>query len=87
MTSGVVLVALDIVFVYRLVMTTGELLRAAREKKGLSQRDVAKLTDRTQPTVHAWEADETLPPTGMLRRVARVYGVRIEQLIPAEQAA
>lgn len=85
--------ALDIVFIYVVGMatepaaTTGALMRKAREKLGKSQADIAKELGKTQPTISEWEAGTAHPRVDDLRRVARVYGLRLAQLIPAERAA
>jgi transcriptional regulator with XRE-family HTH domain len=63
-------------------MTVGEVLRKAREKRGLTQLQVAEKLGKTQPTVQAWESDKTLPRTDEVRDVAEVYGLRPEQLLP-----
>lgn len=63
-------------------MTVGQRLRRARHRLGKTQSDIAKETGRTQPCVHAWEADQALPRTSELRTVAKAYGVRPERLIP-----
>ncbi len=64
-------------------MTVGERLRKAREKRGLSQSQVAERLSKTQPTIHEWESDKSLPRTAEVRAVAEVYGLRPEMLLPA----
>lgn len=63
-------------------MTVGQLLQRARKKKRLTQAQVASQLGKTQPAVQEWESDKGLPRTGDLRKVAKVYGLRPEQLIP-----
>lgn len=63
-------------------MSVGERLKRAREKLKKTQLQIAAELGCTQPTVHAWEADEALPRTADVRAVAKVYGLRPEQLLP-----
>jgi len=63
-------------------MTIGELLRQAREKKKKTQADIARLLGKKQPTIHAWESDQTLPKTDEIRAVAAAYGLKPGQLLP-----
>lgn len=76
----------NIVLIYVLWMTTGELMRKSRLKKKKLQRHIAEELGCTQPTVHAWETDQSHPRVEQVRAVARAYGLRPEQLIPAEAA-
>lgn len=79
--------AADIVFVYAWNMTVGERLRSAREKLKKTQREIAEELGKAQPTIHAWESDQTLPKTDEIRTVAAVYGLKPEQLLPERQAS
>lgn len=67
-------------------MTVGQRMRAAREKQGRTQEDIADALGKRQPTVQSWEADETLPRTNEVRAVAKEYRLRPEQLLPEEPA-
>lgn len=71
-------------------MTLGERLREARERLKKNQADIASELKKTQPTVAAWENDQTLPSLRDMRRVSWAYGVPVEELlaceIPAEPA-
>lgn len=64
-----------------------ETLRAARTRRGKRQIDIAAELGCTQATVADWETGRALPRTAEIRKVARVYGVRPTQLLPAEAAA
>ncbi len=70
----------------RVVVTAGQMMRAARERKGLTQAQVAKDCGVAQPTVHLWESDATAPQRKRLRRVAHVYGLKPEDLLSAAAA-
>ena len=63
-------------------MTVGQEMRKAREKRGLTQLQVAEKLGKTQPTVASWEADESSPYAKEVRDVAFVYGLKPEQLLP-----
>lgn len=65
-------------------MTTGELMRKSRLKHKKLQRHIAKEVGCTQPTVHDWEIGRSHPKLKQIRVVARAYGLKPEQLIPAE---
>lgn len=63
-------------------MTVGEVLSRARKRLGKKQSEIAALLDKSQPTIHEWETDKSLPRTDEVREVARVYQVKPEQLLP-----
>lgn len=63
-------------------MTVGQRLRKARLKLNLRQLDIADKLGCTQPTIHAWESDATLPRTEDIRDVAAAYGLDPEHLLP-----
>jgi transcriptional regulator with XRE-family HTH domain len=67
-------------------MTVGERLRKARQRIGKRQVDIADEVGRTQPTVAAWESDDALPETAIVRAVAKAYGLRPELLLPEAAA-
>jgi transcriptional regulator with XRE-family HTH domain len=68
-------------------MTIGERLRKAREKLEKTQKQIADELGKKQPTIHAWESDQTLPKTDEVRAVAAVYGLKPEQLLPERAAS
>lgn len=68
-------------------MTVGERLRKARKKLKKTQAEIAGELGKTQPTVTAWESDQTLPHTADVRAVARAYGLKPEQLLPVDGEA
>jgi transcriptional regulator with XRE-family HTH domain len=63
-----------------------ELMKAARKKAGKTQSDIATELGFTQAQISKWEAGDGFPATLDVRRVARVYGLRPEQLLPADEA-
>ena len=58
----------------------GEVIRAARIEKGLSQTELARELEVTQVTISYWENGLTIPPTKKLPKLAEVLGIPIESL-------
>lgn len=67
--------------------TTGEIMRAARDRLGKSQAQIADELGVTQPLIAKWEAGRSSPRTEDVRRVAAVYGIKPDLLIPPTKAA
>lgn len=63
-----------------------ELMRAARERADKTQAQIADELGVTQPLIAKWEKGDGLPKTEDVRRVARAYGLKPEQILPAEEA-
>ena len=57
-------------------MTLGAKLIQNRDKKGLSQRDAAKLLGVAQSTYHDWESDLAIPKA---ENFLKIHFVRIHQ--------
>ena len=60
------------------------LLRKARERLGLTQRDVARLLGRPQSYVSKVETCERRLDYVELLHMCRVIGVRLDEITPAE---
>lgn len=56
-------------------------LRAARERAGLSQREVAQRIGGSQPMVSLWEGGRYEPSLTVLRQLAAVYETTAAALI------
>lgn len=65
--------------------TPGELMREARDARGKTQTEIAEELGVSQVMVSKWEADQARPRK--VRTVAKVYGLKPEQLLPDESAA
>lgn len=63
----------------------GAAMRAAREKQGLTQEQMALRLGVTQPCVAKWESGGS-PRADQIRSVAREYKMRPDLLLP-ERAA
>lgn len=64
-------------------MTTGQLIRKAREAKGLSQVALDRAIG-THSQASKWERDEATPTIYNLKRIAAVLGVSMESLTGRE---
>jgi len=62
-------------------VTTGELLRAAREKVGISQAKLASLTGMHRQQLYRYEKGINEPELPQLRLLARALGVEPGELI------
>ena len=68
-------------------MHSGELIRAARQAKGLSAEQLAVAIDRGSMTVYRWEWGVTSPRIADLTRIAVVLGVSAESLYGASDTS
>lgn len=57
------------------------LVKAYRERKKLSQRDLAGLVGVSQVTISEWEKGDKLPTGDRLLRLAKVIGKRPSQIL------
>lgn len=55
--------------------------KAARERSGMTQCDVAKALDIDQSTVSLWEVGKTRPRAKLLPELARLLDCSIEELL------
>lgn len=67
----------------------GDFLRAAREKSGLTQREIAaQLGYSTPQFISEWERGTRSPPGSVLAKLVKIYGMslrRFYDVILAEQ--
>lgn len=62
-------------------MTTGELIKAARKKAGLTQAQLAEKLGISYVGVSQWENDLRNPKLDTLQRIASALGVPVQELI------
>ncbi len=62
-------------------MSLGKRLREFRERAGLSQTALAKLTGVSRNAVSQWEADVTQPSTKRLTGLARALNAKIDEIM------
>ncbi|MCC5612482.1 helix-turn-helix domain-containing protein [Nostoc sp. CHAB 5834] len=63
-------------------MTFGTILRKNREKKRLSQKEVAEYIGVAQATYHNWETDQLSFRVEYLPKLAEVFDVPMAELMP-----
>lgn len=61
-------------------MTVGEKIKAARSKKGYSQRKVAELLGISQPAYLEYEHGDKVPTWARMKSIARVLDVSLDEL-------
>ncbi len=62
-------------------METRDILKALREKTGLTQAELAERVYVTRQAVSRWETGETQPNTDTLKALSRVFDVSINTLL------
>lgn len=65
-------------------MEPAELIRWARQRRGLSQATLAARAGTSQPVISAYEHGRRDPTTGTLRRLVAAAGERLELRLAAE---
>ena len=70
----------------------GMFLRSLREENGLSQAQLGRLAGVSDKAVSKWESDAARPQSGLLRRLADLLGVTVDELLscrrrPPEKAS
>lgn len=61
-------------------MTLGKQIRVHRQEKRLSQEKVAELVGVSRQAVTKWEADQTMPSTENLFKLAEIFDITIDDL-------
>ncbi len=65
-------------------MSLGNSLFDARKKKGLSQEEVAEKLGVSRQTISKWETEETVPDIYQAKRLAKIYGLSLDELIDTD---
>jgi len=60
---------------------TGAMIRALREKKGLTQAELAELLYVSDKTVSKWENGKGYPDITLLESIAAVFGISVAELL------
>ena len=68
-------------------MTLGETILTLRKRQKLSQEDVGAILGVSRQAVSKWETDQSLPDTGNLLALAKLFGVTVEELTGARPPA
>ena len=66
-------------------MSLGKILIQAREKKGLSQIQVAKKLEVAQSTYSDWESDISIPKVENFLKISEFYDIDLKDLISTTQ--
>lgn len=59
----------------------------ARKNAHLTMAEVAKALDVTLAAVSMWESGKTKPRTALLPKLAKIYGVTVDELLKDEEAS
>lgn len=65
-------------------MTTGQLIKAARKKAGVTQEELGKKIGVSGSSMAQWENDLRNPKLDTLQRIAAALGVGVAQLMPPD---
>lgn len=61
--------------------TIGERLVTIRKQQNMTQNDLATLLQVSYQAVSRWERNENLPDVYTLQKIAKIYGVSIDEII------
>lgn len=56
-------------------------VKSAREKRGITQQDIAVALDIDQSTVSLWESGKTSPRAKLLPKLAQILGCTVDELL------
>ena len=62
-------------------------LRQMRERVNLRQEDVARRMNVDQGTVSKWEKGVHIPPRKYHKKLARIYGVTVDELLSESEVS
>lgn len=65
--------------------TLGYRLKTLRQEKGLTQKEVAKLTGTTDVSIGRYEMDARVPKADILNSLAKLYDVDIDYLLTGKE--
>lgn len=68
-----------------MVMNFGEKLKALRKEKGISQEKLAQYLNISFQAVSKWENANTYPDITLLPKIARFFGITVDELLQVEQ--
>lgn len=63
---------------------TGNTIKTLREKKGLTQKQLADMLIVSDKTVSKWETGKGLPDISLIERLAKALGVSLAELLSGE---
>ena len=65
-------------------MSLGNSLYNSRKKNGISQEEVAEKLGVSRQTISKWEIEETVPDIYQAKKLAKIYGLSLDELIDAD---
>ena len=66
-------------------MTIGKRIAHLRKEKGLTQEELAQHMGISPQAVSKWENDQTCPDISALPKLARLFGVTVDELLSGKQ--
>ena len=66
-------------------MTIGKRIALLRKEKGLTQEELASHMGVSPQAVSKWENDQTCPDISALPKLARLFGVTVDELLSGKQ--
>ena len=67
-------------------MTIGKRIALLRKEKGLTQEELAQHMGISPQAVSKWENDQTCPDISALPKLARLFGVTVDELLEGREA-
>lgn len=64
----------------------GEFLYTLRKEKGMTQAELADALGVTNKAVSKWETGEAMPETALLKPLARIFNVTVDELLDGKRA-
>ena len=62
-------------------MSLGEMIRAKREERDMTQQDLAELLHVTRQTVSRWESGSRCPDLILSKQIADAFGISLDELV------
>ena len=63
---------------------TGKTIKELREKRKITQRELAEKICVSDKTVSKWETDKGLPDIGIIEDLAKALGISVAELLTGE---
>lgn len=63
---------------------TGKIIKELREKKKLTQKQLADILQVSDKTISKWETDRGLPDIGLISHLSEALGISVAELLMGE---
>lgn len=67
-------------------MNFAEILKYKREEKEITQTELAKIIDVSQPSVSAWESGENEPKASYILKLAKFFDISTDELLGCQES-